>query len=91
MKEPRVIEYYTFFEDNWTQHLEGRFWNCQGKHIAVVACITKGIDWAAYIGTDAPSSYTEGWTLEYTARHGCKLSQEDAKYFFPAIKLPYRK
>ena len=82
------LNYYAFKEDNWELHLEGGFWNCQGKHIAVVACITKGIDWAAYIGTD--ESYKEDDTLEYVAEKGCKLSEKDARYFFPDIKLPYR-
>jgi len=32
--------------------IEGRYWNSNGKGIAIVASITKGIDWAAYIGAD---------------------------------------
>lgn len=84
------LPYYIFEESSYHQKLEGRFWNCQGKQIAIVASITKGIDWAAYIGTDAPDSYTEQGTLEYVAAKGCKLAREDAQYFFPEIKLPYR-
>jgi len=79
------------FLDNDTQEgYEARFWNCQGKHIAIVAVVTKGIDWAAYIGTDAPNSWDEKDTLNYTMKHGEKLQPEDAKYFFPDIELPYR-
>jgi len=39
--------------------IEGRFWNQGGKQIAIIASITSGIDWGAYIGTDAPFSSTE--------------------------------
>lgn len=79
---------YKFSETGHEEKYEARFWNCQGKHIAIVACITKGIDWAAYIG--ANNSYTEEGTLAYVAERGCKLSEEDARYFFPEIKLRYR-
>ena len=89
-EQTECLPYYCFYEGEWEQHLEARFWNCQGKQIAVVACITKEVDWAAYIGTDAPDSYKERDTLEYVAQRGCKLSQEDARYFFPEINLPYR-
>lgn len=85
-----TLNYYVFEEDDRKQRLEGRFWNQGGKQIAIVACITKGIDWAAYIGTDAPNSHDEDGTLRYVAKWGCKLSEKDAKYFFPDITLPYR-
>lgn len=81
---------YKFVNNEYKEHLEGRFWNCQGKHIAIVACITKGVDWAAYIGTDAPESYGEASTLEYVSQKGSKLTEADARYFFPGIDLPYR-
>ncbi len=84
------LPYYKFLEDEHELQLESRFWNCRGKQIAIVACITKHVDWAAYIGTDAPDSHTEDDTLKYVAKYGCKLSKEDAQYFFPEIKLPYR-
>ena len=82
--------HYKFYENSHQLHLEGRFWNSGGKQLAIVACITKGVDWAAYIGTDAPNSYREDETLKYVAEHGCKLSEEDATHFFPDIELPYR-
>lgn len=88
--ETKQYPYYKFFDSDYQSHYEARFWNCQGKQIAVVACITKGIDWVAYIGTDAPVSYTEADTLKYVAEYGCNLSVEDARYFFPEIDLPYR-
>jgi len=82
---------WTFHEDEYKQELEGRFWNCQGKQIAIVASITKRVDWAAYIGTDAPNSYHEKDTCLYVGEKGCKLSEVDARYFFPDIELPYRR
>ena len=90
MKSNTNLPYYCFQEDNWEAKLEARFWNCGGKQIAIVASITKEIDWAAYIGTDAPNSYHEVDTCKYVAERGCKLSEKDARYFFPEIKLPYR-
>lgn len=87
-KEP--LPYYHFREDSAKIYLEGRFWNQGGRQIAIVAVVTKDIDWAAYIGTDAPDSYHEQDTLDYVANKGCKLRSEDAKYFFPKIDLPYR-
>ena len=84
------LPYYRFQEDKHHLKLEGRFWNQGGKQLAIVACITKGIDWAAYIGTDAPDSYHEKDTCMEVAKTGCKLSVKDAQHFFPEIKLPYR-
>jgi len=81
---------WTFYEDKYKEQLEGRFWNCQGKQIAIIASVTKGVDWAAYIGTDAPNSYHEKDTCIYTAEKGCKLTEKDARYYFPNIELPYR-
>ena len=78
--------YYEFGQN----YYEGRFWNTQGKQIAIVACVTPNIDWAAYIGTDAPNSYRESDTCDWTAKYGGKLSEKDARHFFPEIKLPYR-
>lgn len=86
----KKYECYTFHNDDYEQHLEGRFWNSRGKHIAVVACITKGIDWAAYIGTDALNSSSFDGTLKHVAKYGCKLSERDARHFFPDIELTYR-
>ena len=83
-------QFYVFGESDYKKCLEGRFWNQAGKQIAIVAIITKGVDWAAYIGTDAPDSYTENGTLQHVAKWGCKLSEKDARYFFPNIELHYR-
>ncbi len=87
--------YYGFKTEDGSMVYEGRFWNCQGKQIAIVAVVTDGIDWAAYIGTDAPNSYKEQdtciWAADiWAAEKGCKLSEKDARHFFPDILLPYR-
>ena len=70
------------------QKYQARYWNSNGKGIAIVAVITKGIDWAAYIGAD--NGWDEAACIKWTADYGSKLSIEDAKHFFPEIKLPYR-
>ena len=85
-----ALPYYHFDETEYKVNLEGRFWNQDGKHLAIVAVITKNIDWASYIGTDAARSYSEDDTLNYVAERGCKLSEKDARHFFPGIELPYR-
>jgi len=84
------MEGYSYYEFD-QNHYEGRFWNPQGKQIAVVAVVTPGVDWAAYIGTDAPNSWKELDTCDWAAEHGAKLSAEDAHHYFPEIKLPYRR
>jgi len=88
-----ALPYYIFKRAASKRYLEGRFWNQDGKQLAIVAIVTErnGFgDWAAYIGTDAPKSYTEQDTLIYVADYGCKLSERDARHFFPEIELPYR-
>ena len=70
--------YYRFQRDNDSSYYESRFWNCQGKQIAIVAQVSDR-DWAAYIGTDAPDSYTEQATCEFAANYGCKLSKENVQ------------
>jgi len=86
--------YHCFKKTDCQQFLEGRFWNQGGKQLAIVAAVTQigeHGDWAAYIGTDAPNSYREEDTCLAVADYGCKLSEKDAKYFFPDITLPYRR
>jgi len=76
---------------------EGRYTNCQGYNIVIVASvstyekdgITKVIDWAAYIGAD--TSPKEIYAIEYTLEKGNKLSRKDAEYYFPFLaEYPYR-
>lgn len=84
---------WIFKETDSQKWIEGRFWNHGGKQLAVVAVETKKVDWAAYIGTDAPDSTTELETLKHVAIYGCKLTEAEARFFFPDmpdIKLPYR-
>lgn len=78
---------YPYHEFNQGKY-EGRYWNANGVGICVIASITKGVDWAAYIGAD--DGWSERHCMEWTAEHGAKLSVQDAKHFFPDIKLPYR-
>lgn len=68
--------------------IEGRYWNTNGKGITVVAVITHGIDWASYIGAD--DGWEEAQCIAWAAEWGAKLSEQDAKHFFPDIELPYR-
>lgn len=84
-------------EGDYCNIYEARYWNCQGKNICIVASLTKSyslehpvIDWAAYIGSD--SSATEREAIKYAKMYGCKLSETDAKYYFPYLaKYPYRR
>ena len=68
--------------------IEAAYWNTNGKGITIVAVVTEGIDWAAYIGAD--DGWDEEECIRWTAERGAKLSRGDAKHFFPDIKLPYR-
>ena len=65
---------------------------CNSNHhaCAVVAVITTGIDWAAYInGCDVHA--TEADCVREVADYGAKLSESNARHFFPDIDLPYRR
>lgn len=70
---------------------EGRYWNANNCGVAIVASVTHGIDWAAYVGGvvgDASEAYTLTWVLQY----GAKMEEKDARYFFPEFKdLTYRR
>jgi hypothetical protein len=77
-------KYYEFAPDKY----EARYWNANGYGCAVVASIGHVGDWAAYIGGCDPKSEEEG--LRFVATHGVKLSESDARYFFPDLDLFYR-
>ena len=79
---------YKFINTDYKEAIEGRYFCANGYSLAIVASVTKGIDWAAYIGADQSESEEE--TLHFVRGYGCKLLEEDARYFFPDIKLPYR-
>ena len=66
---------------------EGRYWNCNGKGICIVAVIMEDINWSAYIGADNGESKEA--CMEWAARNGAKLSADDARHLFPDITLPY--
>ena len=68
---------------------EGRYYNANGFGVAIVASITNPIDWAAYIGAD--DGYSEESCIQFVKEKGCKLSEKDARHFFPNITLPYRR
>ena len=68
---------------------EARYWNANGKGICVMASVTVGVDWAAYIFAD------DGWCerdlMVATLERGAKLSEQDARHFFSSLDLlPYR-
>ena len=69
--------------------IEGRYWNTSGIAIAVVASVTEGIDWAAYIGGSS-EMMSEEEMVDWTKRWGVKLSESDAVHYFSDIELPYR-
>lgn len=67
--------------ERWTR--EGRYWNV-GMGICIMAAITEGVDWAAYIGADNGES--ERNCMEYTLEYGAKLLKHEALCFFPEFK-----
>ena len=74
------------------RRIEGRYWNANGKGIAIVASITNPIDWAAYIGAgDSEEMDCTEDCIKEVAEYGVKLSEKDARHFFPDIELPYRR
>ncbi len=79
---------YKFIDTEFKEAIAGRYFNANGYSVAIVASITKGVDWAAYIGAD--QSDKEDDTLIFVKSYGCKLSEKDARYFFKNIELPYR-
>ncbi len=72
------------------QHIQGSlYYNANGYACTIVAVITEGIDWAAYMG-GCPDNY--GWDEAYhfVAERGSKIPKALARFLFPEIKLPYR-
>ena len=81
---------YRFINTEYKEALEARYFNANGFSLAIVASITKSVDWAAYIGSQDSKDKSEEETLQFVLERGCKLREEDARYFFPDINLPYR-
>ena len=69
---------------------EARYYNANDFAISIIAVINEGFDWAAYIGSTDSRITSEGETIDFVAKHGCKLTKKDAMYYFPDIKLRYR-
>ena len=77
-----------------------RYWNANSYQVAIVAVenhwdgIEDSIngDWAAYIGGTHDKQHEEE-TVEFVARYGCKLSEQEARFFFPQIpkEFSYRR
>jgi len=68
----------------------GPFWNVMGHYVVIVASLTMGIDWSAYIGATEAHGLTST-AIELVLESGDKLSREQAVFFFPHLrKLPYR-
>lgn len=70
--------------------IEGRYYNANEFAVAIVASITHEIDWAAYIGATFGDILLESETVQAVLKFGCKLSEKDARHYFPEIELPYR-
>ncbi len=75
---------------------EGLYQNGNGFAVAIVASVN-AVDWAAYIGGTEGIHTTETETIEWVARHGCKLEEAHARHFFDDVlgradlaDLPYR-
>lgn len=68
---------------------QARYWNVNFVAITIVASITHEVDWAAYIG-GVFGRTREAEAIDWTLKHGAKLSEEDARYFFSDIDLKYR-
>jgi len=71
-----------------TDKFRGEYWNSNGYATAVVAVVSPGINWAAYIG-GGPDEH-EIDCLEFVASSGAKLREDHARHFFPEETLPYR-
>lgn len=67
----------------------GLYANANYYAAAVVAVVTEGIDWAAYLG-GAPTDFPKEQAEQFVAQTGDKIPKEIAKVLFPDIKLPYR-
>jgi hypothetical protein len=69
--------------------IEGRYYTTMLGTIAIVASIGDHGDWAAYICDCRDDDSIEG-SMETAAKYGAKLSEADARYYFPDVKEKYR-
>lgn len=84
MTTTKQYPYHQFALDKY----EGRYWNASGYATAVVASVGQEGAWSAYIGGGPPEREED--CLEFVVSYGAKLSEADARHFFPEIDLPYR-
>ena len=82
-----TLEKYPYHEFGPNKY-EGRYWNSNGYATAVVASIGHEGAWSAYIG-GGPTEREQD-CLTTVLENGAKLSEVDARHFFPDIDLPYR-
>jgi len=57
------------------------YWNANGYAVAIVAVAGSNQDWTAYVGAQ-PDPAHRWYTEEWAARHGSKLTEEQAWPFF---------
>ena len=69
--------------------IASRYWNTNGHAVAIVAVEGYASDWACYLG-GSDHTQREQDALNDVAAHGAKLSERDARHFFPDISLAYR-
>ena len=70
-----------------------RYMNTNGMQVAIIAVVNfhngQPQDWATYMGA-TQNAWKQEETIQWTARHGGKLSEEDGRYFFPDIAELFR-
>lgn len=72
-------------------HRQARYWNVNYCAVTIVASVTHEIDWAVYIG-GVFGATLEAEAIAWTLKHGAKMTEEDARYFFPEFKdFTYRR
>lgn len=69
----------------WNKVKSVRYYNANGYAVAVVSSETP-IDWAAYIGSTESIDTSMEETTNFVHKHGCKLSERDARHYCPELK-----
>lgn len=77
-------------DPDWKRYLLGvKYWNANNSNIVIVAQISRGIDWALYIGA-APGAKTEEEAIQHIASYGDKLDETLARFLLPNVQERYR-
>ena len=77
-------------DPDWRRYLLGvRYWNANNANVAIVASISRGIDWAMYIGA-LPNCNTEEEAIQHVASYGDKLEDSLARFLLPNVQERYR-